>query len=162
MKIVSDSSPLIFLSKIDKLSLLEKHALLIPEEVYAEIKKGRDTEKEDYVKIEGYVKIGKIKVLHTSPLQDIPFTIGKGENEAVALALQTHADIILIDDKKGWKLAKLNKLNPKGTLAVLIEEYKKGRASFQETKQAFEKLLRAGFHIPEDKILSVLNELEKK
>ncbi len=162
MKIVCDASPFIFLSKIGKLAILDRYNVCIPNQVYAEIKSGKLSEKEDYIKIDELITRGKIQVQRVARLKDVPFTIEAGENEAIALALELNADFILIDDKKGWKLAQLRKLRPKGTLALLIEEYKSGRMQLSEIKRCFEMLFRIGFRISEEKLLSLLNELERK
>ena len=161
MKIVSDASPLIFLSKIGRLQLLESHTLLIPTQVAEEILQGKAAEKPDCLAIAERLTAGQITVKPIALLQNVPFTIGAGENAAVALALREHADILLIDDKKGRKLAQLLHCQARGTLAVLIDAYREKRMTLMELKGDLQRLMAIGFRIPEDKLLSILNEVER-
>lgn len=55
---------------------------------------------------------------------DTPFyapQIDKGEQEAIALYKQLHADFLLIDDKKAREIAEAYNINCIGTLAILIK-----------------------------------------
>ena len=47
MKIASNASPLIFLAKIGRLDLLENYGVIIPKQVYSEIKEGEKSGRED-------------------------------------------------------------------------------------------------------------------
>ena len=49
-----------------------------------------------------------------------------GENEAMLLYKQKSADKLLIDDKRGRKVAKINKISTIGSLGVLLAAKQKG------------------------------------
>ena len=57
-----------------------------------------------------------------SPRDDSRFTeLGPGEREAIALALETHADFLLLDETEGRRTAVQNGAPVKGTLGMLEE-----------------------------------------
>jgi predicted nucleic acid-binding protein len=49
-----------------------------------------------------------------------------GEREAIQLALEAHADLLLMDDKLGVRLARRRGLKVIGTLGVLVQGAKQG------------------------------------
>jgi predicted nucleic acid-binding protein len=53
-------------------------------------------------------------------------TLHRGESEALALALELQADLLLIDELAGRKIARDNGVRPLGTLGVLLEAKSKG------------------------------------
>ncbi len=55
-KAVCNTSPLIFLAKIQRLAVLDNYELLIPSQVAAEIVKGLNKKKQDAKKIIGYLE----------------------------------------------------------------------------------------------------------
>jgi predicted nucleic acid-binding protein len=55
----------------------------------------------------------------------LPFTLQKGETEALALALQLPASFLLVDDAQGRKAAAALGLGYTGTLGILL------RATFE-------------------------------
>lgn len=161
MKVVCDASVLIFLSKLGKLHLLKGHTILIPEQVYEEIKIGKAKEKEDYIKVDQDIQEGKIQIRKVEAWSNVPFTIGEGENAAIALAIKEQADIVLLDDAKGKRFAGLKNLKVKGTIGILMEAYRKGRQTAQETKQDIEKLIQLSFYIEEDVLFDIFEELKQ-
>ena len=118
MKIlVADTSPLISLLLIDKLSVLTTlyAEIYIPLEVWNELN--------THLEITVFQK--QLQVLENFVRTvDIPFyaaQIDKGELEAIALYKQMNADLLLIDDKKAREIAEANNINCIGTLAILIK-----------------------------------------
>jgi hypothetical protein len=67
-------------------------------------------------------------VTETIPAQPLPSATGldAGETETIRLALQQHADLILIDERKARQVARQSGLIVKGTLGVLYEAFQKG------------------------------------
>ena len=123
--VISNNSPLVGLLGIDLLFLLQ--------ELYTEVWIPRKVEQE-FLKKEPIVRR---KVLENAPwiktvdLMD-PQTaeayvgLDKGEAEALALAIEHDARLILLDEKKGRRRAKEIGLTVEGILGVLLEAKQKG------------------------------------
>jgi predicted nucleic acid-binding protein len=58
--------------------------------------------------------------------------LGAGEAAAIALALEIGADRILIDERKGYKLAQQRGLKTSSTLGVFEEASHRGLINFEE------------------------------
>jgi hypothetical protein len=62
--------------------------------------------------------------LEVVPVREIdaglPLQFGAGEREALSLALETHADILLIDERAGREQATLRNVEVTGTLGILL------------------------------------------
>jgi predicted nucleic acid-binding protein len=69
-------------------------------------------------------------------------SLGYGEREAISLALETHADALLIDDLAGRREAQSRQIAARGTLAILLQASLRGHLDFPT---AFEKLKQLGF-----------------
>lgn len=142
MKIVSNSSPLIALSKIEKLDILLIYDVVIPKAVFDEITKP----KKKYVK-ELY-KWGKdkvIEVMNRKAVEYLELIIDKGEAETIALAEELNADAVLIDDLKARKIAKLRGLNITGSIGILLDAKDRGLVS--EVKPLLEELMKKKIRI---------------
>jgi len=127
MKIISDSSPLMALSAIGRLHLLKEEfgGIIVPDAVWTEItvdgklKKGtNDILRAEWIKIEQV----KNQFLVKSLKKDIDY----GESEAIALAVEMNADLILLDDKMARSVASNFELNILGTMGILVRARKKG------------------------------------
>ena len=101
------------------------------------------------------VKEAKSKLLVTALLD--PLAIG--EAETIALAIDEHADGIVLDDKAARRKAKALKLNVIGTLRVLRMMYDDKLIDKMEIIGALTKLRETGFRISDDLINKVKNEL---
>ncbi|MBI4016076.1 MAG: DUF3368 domain-containing protein [Candidatus Aenigmarchaeota archaeon] len=150
MKIVCDASPLIFLARINKLYFLDTYQILIPDQVYAEIKIGKEKGKNEFIIIDHYISQRKIHMEKTEILIRLPTTIAEGEAAVISLALQHKIQTVLIDERKARTIAKLHDLQPKGVLAVLVEQKKQGKITDKEFKELLTKLIHFGFRISEE------------
>jgi len=121
--IVSDTTTLIILGKLERYDLLENFfsKIYIPQEVMREID----------IKSDGvYEEIEKNSLFETKEISDMAlFTLldgilDKGESEAIVLAKELGL-ILLIDEKKGRGIAKNMGLDIIGLLGVLILNVKK-------------------------------------
>lgn len=160
--IVSNSSPLINLSAIGEFNLLKDlyGEIFIPTAVWDEvIIKGKGRPGAEEVKNAKWVK--KELVANMSFVEVLTLNLDKGEAEAIALAKEKDAEILLIDDKLARKIAHHLGLNYIGLLGVLREAKSKG---IIKNIKGYMDLLRtaAGFWISEDvykNILKLENEL---
>ena len=113
MKVVSNTSPLIFLSKVESLDLLSScfNQVYIPEEVKAEF--GNEILPEI---VETYPISSEGK-----NLVDLQYGIlHRGELEAIQLAYEVKSDLVLLDDLLARRKAKAMNLNIMGTLGVFL------------------------------------------
>lgn len=131
MTAVTNSGPLIVLAKINHLHLL--HALygnvLVSQTVYHEtVVTGRTRGYQDADAIQ--VFLNNVGWLPTA-LTEIPLELtgdirlGRGECEAIALALK-HQALLLIDEVHARTVAKRLGLHTVGSLGILVEAYRKG------------------------------------
>lgn len=145
MKIVTDTSPLIALAKIDHLWILKRlfKKVLIPGSVSAEFLKNC-TQIERSAFEEARRKFLSI----VEPEEIYPFNrqLDVGEKDALSLAIEKNAAII-IDDRKGFNEAKEKGLIAISTRAVLkIAEEK----SIISDSREIEKALREKAFFPPD------------
>lgn len=154
---ISNSSPLIFLSKIGRLQLLKEvfGKVTIPLEVKEEVlvpgKIGVSVIKEA-------IREGWIVVQNTSSLLDLG--LGKGETAAITLA-KKEKDTLLLDDGRGISAAKMYGIPFLRTTSVLIMAFQKGKISQKELIQAFQDLLEAGYYIQPREYAQLLARLTK-
>ncbi|MEA1904586.1 MAG: DUF3368 domain-containing protein [Candidatus Hadarchaeota archaeon] len=164
-KIVSNSSPLIYLSKLGKLELLRKlfKEILAPKEVFNEVVLRGKKEKFSEVLViedamhEGWLKIRGTKVdrrlLKFAPELDL------GETEVISLARKVKADLVLMDDASARGVSESFGLNTKGTIYVLLKAYKSGLIKKEEVKILLDKLILAGFRLSSEVYSRILEEL---
>jgi predicted nucleic acid-binding protein len=125
MIIVCDASPLIALSLCNKLDLLDTlfKEVVIPEQVYHEaILEG----KPEAGKIAVWAQ-GKVQRAEKQPLfQAINLSLDVGESEAITLYWEKSADFLLIDERRGRRIAAQNSIKNIGTLGILLLAKEKG------------------------------------
>jgi predicted nucleic acid-binding protein len=124
MKVVSNTTPIISLSAIGYLSLLPNlfGQVYIPKAVYQEIKSkkafGYNEIDSDFIKtieIKGIMYLGFL-------LNDLDL----GEAEAIILATEMNADVLIIDERLGYKIAQSKGINAIGTLSILLMAKQQG------------------------------------
>lgn len=70
--------------------------------------------------------------------------LGMGERQAISLALELHADVLLIDELAGRRQAEERQLLVTGTLAVLLQASLRGYCEFPDEVK---RLRRYGFWV---------------
>jgi predicted nucleic acid-binding protein len=70
--------------------------------------------------------------------------LGAGEREAISLALEVSADVLLIDERTGRQQAEARHIKVAGTLAVLLQASLRGYFDFPE---ALKQLRQYGFRV---------------
>lgn len=124
MILVADCSALIALSTCDSLGLLEQlfNSVVVPETVYYE---ATLPNKKEAKRLEKYLQ-GKVRKVD---MQNYVFLDGfadAGETEAMVLYKQIRADKLLIDDRRGRNVAKINHISTIGSLGILLVAKQKG------------------------------------
>jgi predicted nucleic acid-binding protein len=78
-----------------------------------------------------------------------------GEGAAIVLALEVHADLLLMDDRDGVKAAQRKGFRVAGTLGVLSMA---ARRNLLDLADAFERLKRTSFHYRQEVMDQFLRE----
>lgn len=129
MKVVADSSALIGLSSIGHLDLLRERfpeGILIPRAVWKEVvEQGRGRPGAHAVEVAEWIIERDVTTTGVAHLLET--TLEKGEAEAIALAHETGADVVLLDERDARHAAKQLGLHVLGTVGVLMWARKVGR-----------------------------------
>jgi predicted nucleic acid-binding protein len=117
MIVVSDTSPLNYLIVINQIDLLPKlfGQVVIPEAVLAELSHRGSPEA---VRKWADAAPPWLTIRIVSPIQ-LPRNLGPGETEAISLAIELDAELLLLDDRKARNLARESGLKVAGLLNVL-------------------------------------------
>lgn len=119
--VVSNSSPIINLAIIGKLELLHTFwgTIIVPEAVWKETVIDGDSNQEvERIKEAGWINVEKVE--DRNFVLALENTLDKGEAEAIALAIEKGADIILLDETDARDAADVFKIRKTGVLGILI------------------------------------------
>jgi len=147
--IITDTSCLVLLEKIDELNILQKlfNTICITDIIAEEF--GSELP----------VWIQKKEVKDKKYQQILETTVDPGETSAIALALQIHGKLIL-DDMKARRLASELSIDFTGTLGVLVEAKKSGYISL--LRDVLYRIKKTNFYMSnklEEKLLNSVGEL---
>jgi predicted nucleic acid-binding protein len=159
MIVVSDTSVLINLAWLDKLPLLNKlyGDLLIPSAVWHEVvEKGVRKPGADKVKTADWIEVRE--VVNTALVRALRQDLDAGEAEAIALAVEMDADLLLMDERLGRATAQHFGLRYIGLIGVLMMA--RQRKLITEIKPDLDRLRQvAGFYISESLYKRVLKDV---
>jgi predicted nucleic acid-binding protein len=154
VSVVSNSSPLIALARIQRLDLVPAilQSVLIPPAVVREISPSIPI-------LPAWVSVQA----PTEPVSVITSRgrLGEGEWEAIALAVEVKASAIVIDDRPARRLAEAAGLNVIGTLVLLLEAKRAGHIG--TIRAELDKLLETSFFLSPhlyDELLRMAGEYE--
>jgi predicted nucleic acid-binding protein len=138
MIVVADTSPLNYLIQIDCDTLLPRlyGRIVVPSGVMRELGHvGAPAAVQAWLaQIPCWIDV---RSTLSSPDADLAF-LGLGEREAIQLADEQHADLLLIDERKGRPEAKRRGLRTTGTLGVLLSARELGLI---DAEAAYRRLL---------------------
>jgi len=161
MIVVADSSVLIALSWIDQLDLLPRlfDEVLIPsavaEEIDSEDKPGSAALRQaEWLKVVSVSESSRLDELMRKGVNRSK--LHRGEAEAIVLAVDVNARYLLIDERRGRKMALRYGLDIIGVLGVLALAKRKELLS--EIRGPLDDLVEAGFRISDSLYHSVLAE----
>ena len=154
MAVVSNSSPLIALARIQRLDLLPAifASVLIPPAVAREIAPSIPVPPT-------WLRIQAPNV--APPASLLRRRLGDGEREALALAIELKADWIILDDLPARRSAEATGLNVIGTLGTLVTAKRAGL--LQSIRPELDALLRTSFFLSlqlYEKLLQAVGEIE--
>ena len=120
MMVISDTSCIGYLIIIDKLLLLKENfsKIIIPETVHKEI-----LQLSSKYNLNKYLKsewITSMTITNYKLYKELLNKVDEGESEAIVLSQEIHADLLLIDERKGTQLARSLGIKTLGLLGVLL------------------------------------------
>lgn len=124
MLIISDTSVISNLAQIDQIQLLHSlyTEIIIPQKVDDELKASSAT----HEKIKDIKWIRVVAITDINLYTKLVLELDPGEAEAIVLAKELKANLLMIDEKKGRRIAKENGISIVGILGVLISAKQNG------------------------------------
>lgn len=153
---ISNSTPLICLAKIKQLELLKNlfDKIIIPESVMKEV---MIEGKPGFSVLSTAIKEGWIRV--ENPKKSLNINLGKGENDAIALAKEKNDDLI-IDDSVAIKIADSMNIKHIRTTKIIFLALEDNIIDKEQAKILFLKLIQQGYYIRPDIYTKILEFLE--
>ncbi|MFW9989415.1 MAG: hypothetical protein ACFFC3_12230 [Candidatus Odinarchaeota archaeon] len=175
MIVISDTAPIIFFGKINKLSILKElyQIIYLPTEVWEELiyplKQNHNDIPED-IKLELEAKdAGWLIVKNPEKEESIELALklsqqlGLGEAYAIALSNELNADLLLINDRKARDIATELGITTKWTTEVLIDAVsEKIISSFDDFKRIVNTMIKNGLWIEKNFYNKLLEKVKKK
>ena len=142
MIVISDTSPLITLWDIGKIDVLRQlyGTVVIPSAVEDELRADTHARSADAIfeACSGWLTV-------RTPVEVVPIEgLDPGETAAIALAKEMHAELLIIDERLGRRVAKREQIQSYGTIGVLEKAAKEGLIDLAE---AFERIKQSKFYI---------------
>ena len=150
--IVSDSTTLIILFDLDRIELLEN----LFEIVYISPIVLEEISVKYPVVLPSFMRVEKLK--DDELFNSLKMLLDLGESEAIALAKEKNLSII-IDEKRGRKIAKGVGLKVIGLLGVVYLNVKKGFLSKDEAISFLDDAITHGYRISQKMVEDVLEQL---
>lgn len=146
--VVADASPLIALQQIDQLELLKAlfGEVLVPPTVAREVAPRLTLP--PWVRERALQQPIAREILRAS--------LGPGESEAIGLALEIHADWLIVDELSGRRVAEALGLRVAGVLGLRV--LSKQRGLIPAVRPHLDTLMRAGFRADPDLLKRILKK----
>ncbi len=157
MIVVSNTSPVVNLATIGQLDLLRQlyGKVVIPKAVRDEIVVvGAGPPGANEIESLDWIETGQ--VTNQTSVASLRLELDQGESEAIVLAIEMNADLLLLDERKGRMIASRLGVRFIGLLAILVEAKSKGL--ILAVRPVMDDLIgKAGFWIGEKLYLRVLH-----
>jgi predicted nucleic acid-binding protein len=157
---VVDTSPLIFLAKLDRLDLLRRSAdtICVPQAVLSEVRAKPD-EAAQAIEQASRLWLSVREVANRAAVDILLADLDLGEAEAIVLAKEVNADRIVMDDLDARRFARRVSLEPVGTVGLLLAA--RLREEIPSVRLEIERLEALGFRIAAPLVEAVLREAEE-
>jgi predicted nucleic acid-binding protein len=156
MIVVSDTSPITNLIKIGRLDILQNlfNEVIIPSKVYEELVNYEQQLEE--VRNNSWIIVKTVK--DSEKVQNLLKQLDPGEAEAIILAQELDANVLIIDERKGRALAEGLGLKIVGLIGILVQAKKLGLIS--ELKPIMIDLVEnIGFRLAKELVDRILFEV---
>ncbi len=152
MIVVSDTTPIISLMKAGQLELLQKlfGIVYIPETVYRELTDNEAFSEEVRMVQEcEFLYVQKVDNGKSVTILQNFTGLDAGESEAIILADEMNSDVLLMDEHKGWQVAKKLGITITGTIGILTQAFDEGMLTKEEVERCIELLKESGIRVSE-------------
>jgi predicted nucleic acid-binding protein len=149
MKIVFNTSPLIFLTRLELLEIFlsQTEEYFTPQAVFDEIQAKEDEVSLSLKTIFANQKI-EIKPIQMNVLANsLSQRLGRSESEAMTLALELNANYIILDDFAARREASRLGLQVKGTLAIVKKLQQDGQITIENLEELYQRIISIGFRV---------------
>ena len=160
MIVVSDTTPLISLLKINRIDLLEKlfGDVLIPQAVFDELTVNERFRLEaDEIRQKKFIVVKPVNNPESASILKRAAGLDQGESEAIVLSDELKADLLLMDEAKGRNVSAQMGLRIMGILMAAYEEHE---LTSDEVRECVDGLQRAGRHIGQRHYQMLLSRLK--
>lgn len=144
MIVVSDTTPIISLLKAGQLELLQKlyKTILVPQAVYRELTENPVYVNEaDIIKNTDFLLAVTVKNIKSVNVLRAVSGLDEGESEALIMYDEQEADVLLMDEQKGRRVAKSLNVKHIGTAGILMLAYDKGLIQAAKVKECVDIML---------------------
>lgn len=149
MIVVANAGPLIALAQIGQLDLLPAlyEKVHVPVAVRQEmVTHGREQPGAAEIRLAAWIEI--LDIADTTALQLLRERLDVGESAAILLAIELEADLLLIDEARGRRVAEALGLAKTGTIGTLIAG--KQRGSLSAVQPLLKALKASGFFMSDE------------
>jgi predicted nucleic acid-binding protein len=156
--VIADTSPINYLILIEHIGILPSlfEKVILPSVVRDELTAAWPSVRLWITDPPPWVEVRKTTRLH----QDASLrNLDAGEEDAIALAVELHADLLLMDDREGVIAARSRGLSVTGTLGVLGLAAQRGLLDLAD---AFNRLKRTNFRYRQEIMDALLKEADAK
>ena len=163
MIVVSDTTPLISLLKINRLDLLKKlfGDVLIPQAVFDELTDDdRFRLEADQIREKKFIVVKPVNNPESTNILKRATGLDQGESEAIVLTDELKADLLLMDEAKGRNVSAQMGLRIMGTIGILMAAYEEDELSSDEVRECIAGLQHAGRHIGQRHYQMLLSRLK--
>lgn len=163
MIVVADTTPIITLMKLQRLDLLEKffETVIVPHAVFEELISNSNYLTEAQMVVEcPFLKRCKVSDRQSIKILREVVGLDAGESEAITLAEEKHADLLIIDERKGRRVAKQMQLKIVGTIGILLQAFDCKILSQEEILSCAEKLQNSRIRISNALFELILNHVK--
>ncbi len=155
--VISDSTTLISLINIERFEFLFKFSnnIIVTPAVYDEVTVQKSAKRilDEYISL---AKVSIVEVNNTKKVKELLIRLDIGESESIVLAEEKNLPLI-IDEKRGKKIALSFGLQAIGLIGILLIYKKKAYLSSSEVIEIVEELREVEFRVS-DKLLDLLLE----
>ena len=155
--VVSDTSPIRALEFVGKLDLLAKLSgrVIVPPAVVKELR--FPAERYRSVDVSQFAFLEIVAPTRNQEVQRLRTTLDAGESEALVLAVELSAELILMDERVGREAARRMRLRMVGTIGVLQRAKKAGLVS--AIRPLIDDIINgSGFFLSQELVDSVLKQ----